>query len=208
MFGRKKDKEVRSVTLFSDLDVGDLVVFKPRDVLPEGVSDETLTVEKVGTYDYFGTLASDFTLGHSSGLKVSASYNSEDETITLGYKMKRSVVLSIFGGSEFGQVFDEDLDSVVLDSNLENVSGDLKPWIADSYTRSVVAGSAYYYDEDRRGNGISSDEDSAENFIYYELEGSNEVSSISVEVWADGETDVFCEITVKSSVVETFLNHG
>ena len=206
MFGRKK-KDARSVTKFSDLGVGDLVVFKAREALPFGVSDETLTVEKVGTYDYARQLVSDFTLTHDSGLRISASYDDDEDMITIAYKLKRSQVLSIFNGDDFAYIFEDESD-YTLEAQTDNISDELAHWVCDSYTPTLVAGSAYYYETDKRASGISADEDESTDFIFYELEGSNEFNSLSIEVWPDGETDVYCEITVKSNVIETFLNHA
>ncbi len=206
MFGRKKKKTARSITQFSELDVGDLIVFKPREILPVGINDETLTVEKVGTYDHNGSLTSDFTLTHSSGERFSAVYNEEEDTVTLGQKISRQEVLSIFDENEFADVFDEG-GSVTLNSILESVTDKRRAWVADTYDRTVAAGVAYYYDDDRRKSGVSQFEDDSLPFTYFELEGSNQHNSLSIEIWDDGETDVFCEVTVKANVVETFLCH-
>ena len=51
MFSRNSKSSVRMVTVFSDLDVGDLVIFKPREILPFVISDETFSVKKVGSYN-------------------------------------------------------------------------------------------------------------------------------------------------------------
>lgn len=208
MFSRKKREQARTVTVFSDLDVGDLVVFKPREVLPEGINDQTLTIEKVGTYDHNGILTPDFTLLHSSGLRFSATYDAEDDAIILGHKMGRSEVLSIFDEDCFADIFDVDKNHVALVPISENISGERRPWIANSYHRTVTAGIAYYYNDDRREPGISRYEDDSLPFTYFELEADNEQKSLSIEIWDDGETDVFCEITVKATVVETFLCRG
>lgn len=208
MFGRKsKQKATRSVSVFSELEVNDLIIFKPREVLPHGVSDDTLTVEKIGGYDYNGSLSTDFTLRHSSGLRFSASYDAEDDTITLGRKLKQSEVLSIFNEDDFADIFEEELGGQRLNADVDNLDSEYQAWIAESYSRAVYAGIAYYYDEDRRSLGISSNEDSSQQFTYFELEGANDRNSLSIEIWEDGETDVFCEVTVKSNVVDTYLCH-
>jgi hypothetical protein len=208
MFGRKKKQPVaRSVSVFSDLHVNDLVIFKPREALPDGISDETLTVERIGTYDYQGELRSDFTLRHASGQRFSAGYDSEQDTITLGRKLKRSEVLTIFDEDDFADVFDSELGQVRLTASVDKLPKELQLWVDQAYERSVSEGIAYYYEADRRELGISAHEDESQQFTYFELEGENDKNSISIEIWADGETDVFCETTVKSNVVDTYLCH-
>jgi hypothetical protein len=208
MFGRKKkERAARSVSSFSDLHVNDLVIFKPREVLPAGISDETLTVEKIGTYDYQGELRSDFTLRHASGQRFSAGYDSDEDTITLGRKLKRSEVLNIFNEDEFADIFDGGLGQVNLRASAESIPDSLQLWIDEAYERSVSEGIAYYYESDRRDVGVSAHEDESQQFTYFELEGENDRNSISIEIWSDGETDVYCETTVKSNVVDTYLCH-
>ena len=208
MFSKNNKSSARMITVFSDLDIGDLVVFKPREILPCGISDETLSLEKVGSYDYGGKLISDFTLLHSSGLRYSAVYNTEEDTITIGNKLRRSEVVSIFDENSFADIFNYEYGDFELCSISKNISHQHRPWVAEAYKRSVTSGIAYYYENDRRRSGVSQYEDHSQPFTYFELEGNNNVNSLSIEVWADGETDVFLEITVKANVVETFLSHA
>ena len=205
MFGKKDKPLARMVTVFSELNIGDLVVFKPREVLPSGISDETLTLDRIESYDYNGKLTPDFTLLHPSGSRYSVTYDCEEDTIPIGNKLKRSEILSIFDPDDFANVFDEGSGCFKLRSISENVSNQRRPWVAEAYERSVIAGIAYYYNEDRRESEISQYEDNSEPFTYFELEGDNDLNSLSIEIWNDGKTDVFCEITVKANVVETFL---
>ncbi|MFT6099341.1 MAG: hypothetical protein ACJAYF_001885 [Arenicella sp.] len=208
MFGRKKkEREARSVSVFSDLQLNDLIVFKPRDVLPNGISDETLTVEKIGAYDFDEDLSADFTLRHASGQRFSAAYDSDENTITFGRKLKRSEVLGIFDEDDFANVFDGGLSQVNLQASVENVPEDLQLWIDESYQRTVADGIAYYYESDRREQGVSAYKDGSQQFTYFELEGGNDRNSLSIEIWSDGETDVYCEVTVKANVVDTYLCH-
>ncbi|MFT5611928.1 MAG: hypothetical protein ACI9WC_000955 [Arenicella sp.] len=207
MFKRTKPP-IRNISKFSELGVGDLVVFKPREALPQGISDETLTVDNVGSYDYSGRLSPDFTLVHSSGERYSAFYEPENDTITLGKKLTRDEVFSLFGEEAFAGVFEESGGRLTLETITDSVRNDLGAWIGESYNRTVTAGIAYYYENDKRTSGVSQHEDESMQFTFFELEASNGKNSLSIEIWGDGETDVYCEVTVKSTVVETFLCHA
>lgn len=213
MFFKRKNKgdTVRVVERFDQLYEGDLVTLKYRQVLPEGLSGETLQVDSVCTYDYAGQLVSDFSLSHSSGLKVNASYNKESDEITFSHKIGHPEIVEIFDGDELAAVFDAQLDSVSLNVRNEQVSQIRSAWVCEHYRRTLCEAQAYYYNDDRREKGVSRYEDDSSPFTYHELEGNSDHHSISIEVWEDGETEFFAEVTVSASAVDAFLpsdKHG
>ncbi len=210
MFFKKKKavESTRTVERFDQLAVGDLVTFKFREVLPEGVCGETLEVESVNTYDYAGQLVSDFTLSHSSSLKVNATFDSDSDTITLAHKIRHPEIIEIFDGDELATIFDPQFDGAELNLRAEAVSDARQAWMCPHYARTLCEAQAYYYNEDRRARGISAYEDDSVPFTYHELEGNSDHHSISIEVWEDGETEFFAEITIATSAVESFLPKG
>ncbi|GAA6138260.1 hypothetical protein NBRC116583_20070 [Arenicella sp. 4NH20-0111] len=209
IFGRKKNIEkTRTVERFDQLHVGDLVAFKFREVLPEGLSGETLSVESVNTYDYAGQLVSDISLSHSSGLKVNATFDADREIITFSHKIRHPEIIEIFDGDELASIFDPDSSPAVLNLRSDAVSADREAWVCERYTRTLCEGQAYYYSEDRRESGISSYEDDSTPFTYHELEGSSDHHSLSIEIWEDGETEFFAEISVSLTAVESYLTSG
>jgi len=205
-FKKKKTAPTRTVESFSDLHIGDLIILKFREVLPQEISGETLTVESVNTYDYMGELVSDFVLSHSSGININASFDREERSITFSHKIKHPEIIQIFDGDQLAGVFDGGLEDAGLDLREDNVSEQRQGWVCEHYTRTLCEGQAYYYDEDRRSKGISQyDDDGSVPFTYHELDGNSDNHSISIEVWEDGETEFFAEVTVSESAVESFL---
>ncbi len=205
MFFKKEKVPTRTVERFDQLHQGDLVAFKYREILPEGISGETLMVEGVNTYDYAGELVSDFALTHSSGLKVNASYNAESDTITFAHKIRHPEIIEIFDGDELAAIFDPEESQAQLGLRADTVGEVRAPWVCDHYTRTLCEAQAYYYNEDRRDRGISAYEDESVPFTYHELDGSSDHHSISIEVWEDGETEFFAELTIPATAVESFL---
>jgi len=208
-FKKKKEVELtRTVERFDQLHKGDLVTFKFREALPEGISGETLTVESVNTYDYAGELVSDFALSHSSGLKVNAIYEVDSDSVTLSHKIRHPEIIEIFDGDELAGVFDAELQGVELNLRTDMVDQQRTAWVCEHYTRTLCEAQAYYYNEDRRGKGISTYEDNSVPFTFHELDGSSDHHSISIEVWEDGETEFFAEVTVSTTAIESFLPSG
>ncbi len=205
---KKKIAPTRTVENFGQMKEGDLVTFKFREALPQGLSGETLEVTKVNTYDYAGELVADFSLSHSSGLKVNATFDESTETITFADKIRHPEIIEIFDGDELAAVFDPDAGGVQLHIRAESVVDQRSPWVCLQYTRTLCEAQAYYYEEDRRERGISAYEDESTPFTYHELEGNTDHHSLSIEVWEDGETEFFAEVTVSASSVESFLPKG
>ena len=205
-FKKKKSPPTRTIDNFSQLQIGDLVILKYREVLPAGVSGETFTVKSVSTYDYMGQAVADFVLSHSSGLKINACYDSDEEYITFSHKLKHPEIIEIFDGDQLAAIFDPEAEFAGLDLRVEAVSDERRGWLCEKYARTLCEGQAYYYEDDRREIGISKyDDDGSTAFTYHELEGDSDHHSISIEVWEDGETEFFAEVSVSESAVDAFL---
>lgn len=208
-FKRKKSTTpTRTVERFDQLHNGDLVTLKFREALPEGLSGETLSVDSVNTYDYAGELVSDFALSHASGLKVNATYDVDSDSITFSHKIRHPEIIEIFNGDELAAVFDPEFEGAGLTLREDAVDPRRAEWTCARYSRTLCEAQAYYYNEDRRDRGISAYEDESTPFTYHELEGDSDHHSISIEVWEDGETEFFAEVTVSATAVDSFLPNG
>ena len=207
MFSKKKGvtSSFRTVKRFDQLRACDLVTFKYRQILPQGISGETLHVDSVGTYDYGGEVVADFRLSHSSGIRVNAIYDAENDEVTLSSKIAHSEIIEMFDDDDLARVFDPTLDRVKLSLNSEETKLSRKPWVCAKYQRTVCEGMAYYYAEDRREQGVSKFEDESMPFMYFELKGDSDHHALSIEVWEDGETEFFADLTVAASVVDVYL---
>lgn len=208
-FNKKKSTPTRTVENFAQLMVGDLVTLKFRQALPEGLSGESLRVQSVNTYDYAGTLVSDFMLSHSSGLRVNATYDPSQDLITFSHKLKHPEIIEIFDGDQLALIFDAQVPLASLDLRADAVSAERAAWVCDRYTRRLCDAQGYYYEEDRREQGLSDyEDDGSVAFNYHELDGDTEHHSMSIEIWEDGETEFFVEVSVSSSAVDAYFPKG
>jgi len=156
MFFKKKETQAtRTINDFRQLQVGDLISFKFREVFPDIISGETLSVESINTYDYMGELVSDFVLSHSSGFRVNATYDSEQKYITLSHKIGHPEIIEIFDGDQLATIFDPEQEPAELELRPEAVSDKRKAWVCERYTRTLCEAQGYYYNKDRRGLGVS-----------------------------------------------------
>ncbi len=167
-----------------------------------------MSVDEINTYDYAGELVCDFSLSHASGLKVNATYDVDSDTITFSHKIRHPEIIEIFDGDELAAIFDPEADNAGLTLRESAVDSRRSEWVCSNYTRTLCEAQAYYYNEDRRDRGISAYEDESTPFTYHELQGDSDHHSISIEVWEDGETEFFAEVTISASSVESFLPNG
>ena len=201
-FRKNTDQEQRKVNHPNDLQIGDMIDFKPRSIIPPELHNVTLTVKSIHTYQYSERTVTEFMLETDTG-KISmccADYD-DGEWITIGKVISRPKVLDLFNADDFALLFDPD---EYADLQVNKIDESLEGWVANSYHQSKQSSSGYFYDHDRRNRGISKFMDDSEEFMLIESEGSPDDYSISVEIWENGETDVYLEVSFPVSHIENY----
>lgn len=212
MFGlfKKKEKELRSLKHFKELQVKDLVTFKPRSTIPDTLQAQTLTVTAVQGYQYDDGIAAEFVLEMADGSVFTAmcSDDEDGDNITLSKKLSRAMVSELFEEGQLGSLFEEG-DNNRLDIIEGHQSETLQGWLPSHYLRTIFMATAYFYKEDRRLLGASDyADDGSEELRYSELEGNDDVYSLNIEVWDGGETDIFVQKTIPHHAISDLWPHG
>lgn len=206
----KKDKTApRKLDHPKDLIAGDLLTFKPRSIVPESLQSETLSVVEVTSYQYSEGLVPEFVVRTPAGdtFTMQCSEEEDGEYITLAKELSRDQVLELFDGDAFSELFGESFAEFA--TNMDNVPEELKSWVGEGYRQSVKEGVAFFYDEDRRSKGVSQyEDDDSEELRFHECEGSPDDYSLNVEIWEDGSTDVYVEVSMPINVIEEMWPNG
>ena len=64
----------------------------------------------------------------------------------------------------------------------------------------------YFFDRDCRGETLSQyEDDDSEELRYHECEDASGRFGLTVEVWADGDTEVSLDVNVPPDVIESML---
>lgn len=208
-FKRKKPKPARNLDHPRDLVTGDMITLKERSIVPDELQGATLTVEKVQAYQYSDGLAPEFVLRLPTGQTYTAMCVDEEdgELMVLSKELTRKDVATLFDAEEFGGLFGESFPEVHV--NKDAVKAELRAWVGDSYFQSIKEAGAYFYNEDRRAVGASSyADDGGEELRFHECDGSPDQFSLNVEIWEDGETDVFAQISLPLNVIEAMWPNG
>ncbi len=200
-FKKSKD-EVRKLNHPRDLQKGDMLTFKPRSIVPKNLQEQTLTVEQVQAYQYSEGLVPEFVLRTTKGETFTAQIAEEEEGeyLILAKKLSHVQVVSVFKQDEFGEVFGDNFAQVTV--NQGAVTEEIAPWIGEKYFQTVKEGVGFFYNEDRREKGVSDYVDDSEELRFHECEGSPDHFSLNIEIWEDGSTDVYAELSLPLNVIE------
>lgn len=205
----KGEKKARLLDHPKQLRVGDMLTLKPRSIVPEHLQGETLTVEQVQSYQYSEGLVPEFVVRSTSGetLSLQVAEEEEGEYLTLAKKLSHAQVVSIFDQAGFSEVFGENYAKFAV--NHDSVDEAVAPWLGNKYFQSVKEGVAYFYNEDKRQAGVSEyEDDGSEELRYHECEGEPDDYSLNIEIWEDGSTDVYAELSMPINVIEEMWPNG
>ncbi|WP_395373847.1 hypothetical protein [Marinicella sp. W31] len=200
---RKKDtQDERKVNHPNDLQIGDMIDFKPRSIIPPDLHGVTLIVKSINTYQYAERTVTEFMLAtDTENISMCCAEYDDGEWVTIGKEVSRAQVLDLFNADDFALLFDPD---EYANLQVNKVDETLDGWVADSYHQSKQSSNGYFYDHDRRSQGTSNFEGDSEEFMLIESEGSPDDYSISVEIWENGETDVYLEVSFPASHIENY----
>jgi len=209
IFNKDKHQVQRSLTQPEELQKGDIVVLKERRALPSELQGQQLEVTHVGTYQYSDGMQKELTLRSvdNKTYYLSVDDNDGDPLLCFAIKIPMNLVLEIFDEDEFAALWEH--GSASLHTN-ENKPEEYTAWLSSDYKQTVNNGEGYFYDRDCSDDAPSSfQDDDGEEFRFHECTSMiNSNYSLSVEIWEDGETDVFLEVATATDVIAELWPHG
>ncbi|MGL1932233.1 MAG: DUF4178 domain-containing protein [Desulfotalea sp.] len=203
-FFRKKEKTViRKLETPQDLQVGDIIKFKPRSILPPQVQGKQFEVTGVGTYQYHQQLSKELQLRDENDEIIFLAIEEEDGKIELALSLKisRKITLGLFNEDQFSELWDEEFPTL----QIQNALPELEGWISDNYHQTTKMAEAYYYNRDCSQKPPSKHvDDDGDELRYHECTAEDDSYSLSVEIWADGSTDVSLVVYTPLEMIEDF----
>ena len=204
-FGRSAEPG-RTLASPGDLRAGDLLTFKHRLSLPPNVQGQTFEVSRVGTYQYEDGMYPQLTLDGAEAGRIYLGFKASDAAeLCLSKAAPRKDVRRLFSEDAFGALWEEDFADLQVAEQLAAYDG----WLADSYSQVKKWSEGYFYDRDCRGEKLSNfQDDDAEELRYHECEDATGRFGLTVEVWADGETEVTLDVNCPADVVDAMWPGG
>ena len=194
VFKKNNKPERRKLTQVNQLLVGDIVVLTDSFALSEVLRGQQLQVTAINSYEYENGTQLEWTLQGSNELLIFLSLEVDDTTeLKFSLKIEREDVAALFDLDDFAEIFEEP-GQAFLDRKTDNAL--TTSWSSAQYQQSVFAKVGYFHRKDHRSENLSAYEgkDSGEQFELYALYNEDQSKGIDVEVWQDGDTDVFLTI--------------
>ena len=193
-FKKVFNKEVqtqRKLTHVNQLLVGDIIVLTDSFALPQVLRAQQFQVTAVNSYEYEHNTQTEWTLQGTDALSLFLSLEIDDTTeLKFSLKIEHDDVETLFDLDDFSQIFDEPGQAFL---NRQSDNDTTATWSSAQYQQSTFAKVGYFHRKDHRSEEISTyeGEGCGEQFELYTLYNEDQSKGIDVEVWQDGDTDVF-----------------
>jgi len=203
LFGKKESKPLRNLDSVMDLQVGDIIKFKPRTALPAEVQGMQCEVKGVATYQYDGELSKELQLlsEDNKTFYLAIEENDGSPELALSLKISRNVVLTLFDEDQFAELWQEGYPEL----EVREVPGHLQGWLSNHYKQETKEAEAYYFNYDCSQKEASRfQDDDSQELRYHECIAEDERYGLSVEIWADGTTDVALVVYTPLEMIAEF----
>lgn len=188
---KKEKEEQRKLTHTSELKVNDIILLSDSFGLPEILRGQELQVSAINSYEYENKVDTEWVLQGTNNIQIFLTLDVDDETyLKFSLKIQHNDVETLFDLSEFSKVFDEP-GNAFLDKQADTTN--TSSWSSEQYQQQTYAQVGYFHRKDNRVESLSDYEgkDAGEQFELYALFDKDETRGIDIEVWQDGDTEVF-----------------
>jgi hypothetical protein len=133
----------------------------------------------------------DYPFGENSQLENRFVVDIDDETyLKFSLKIEHEDVETLFNLEHFATIFDEP-GNAFLDRQTD--TSNTSQWSSEQYQQQTYSQVGYFHRKDNRVESLSAYEgkDAGEQFELYALFDKEDTRGIDIEVWQDGDTEVF-----------------
>jgi hypothetical protein len=191
----KSANEQRKLSSASDLKINDIIVLSDSFALPEKLRGQQFQVTAVNSYEFEQNTQTEWQLKNNQNDSIYLTLDVDDEVyLKFSLEIEQNDVEQLFGVDEFAIVFDENsYENNPAFLARQQDSELTKQWTSEQYQQSVFAQVGYFHRKDHRSENLSAyqGKDSGEQFELYQLLDQEQSRGIDIEVWDDGDTDVF-----------------
>ncbi|MCO4797832.1 MAG: hypothetical protein KC484_01355 [Colwelliaceae bacterium] len=187
----KKEENARQVNKPNDLLKGDIIVLTDSFALPETLRTQQFQVTAINSYEYEHRVDTEWVLTGNDDTELYLTLDIDDKTyLKFSLKIQHQDVESLFDLDDFSTIFDEPGEAFLTrQSDNAFTSG----WTSEQYQQTIFSNVGFFHRKDHRSENLSAyeGEDSGEQFELYQLLDKEQSKGIELEVWHDGDTDIF-----------------
>ncbi|MEW6990892.1 hypothetical protein AADZ91_09405 [Colwelliaceae bacterium 6441] len=187
----KKEENARQIKKVNDLLVGDIIVLTDSFALPEKLRSQQFQVTAVNSYEFEHRVDTEWVLTGSDDTELFLTLDIDDKIyLKFSLKIQHQDVESLFDLESFSTIFDEPGEAFLTRQTDSPLSDG---WTSEEYQQSIFSSVGYFHRKDHRSESLSAYEgkDSGEQFELYQLLDKEQSRGIELEVWQDGDTDIF-----------------
>ena len=187
----KEAQTQRKLTHVNQLLVGDIIVLTDSFALPKALQGQQFQVTAVNSYEYEQNTQTEWSLQGNNDVALFLTLDIDDSTeLKFALKIEHDDVETLFDLDNFSQIFDEPGQAFL---NRQNDNDVTTTWSSEQYQQSIFAKVGYFHRKDHRSEDLSAyeGEGSGEQFELYTLYNQDQSRGLDIEVWQDGDTDVF-----------------
>lgn len=189
-----KEENVRKLNKADDLLKGDIILINDSFGLPEALRGQRFEVIEVNCYEFEFETQTEWVLRGEGDQQLYLSLDKDDKVyLKFAIKLSHFDVESLFNLDDFAVIFEPDQSAEL---NKQADTSLTQGWTSDYYRQSKFATVGFFHRKDNRTEKLSQYEGDGqgEQLEQYTLFDENEDKGIDIEVWSDGETDVFLTI--------------
>jgi len=190
-FSNKSTAAPRKLSQVNQLLVGDIIVLTDSFALPESLRKQEFQVKAVNSYEFEHSTQTEWALLGGDDTEIFLSLAVDDiSELKFSLKIAHEDVESLFDLEHFGEIFDEP-GQAFLDKKTDTALS--LGWTSEQYQQNTFAKVAYFHRKDHRTETLSSFEGSeaGEQFELYALFNKEQSNGIDIEVWQDGDTEIY-----------------
>jgi hypothetical protein len=199
LFNKKEDE--RQVNSAEELKIKDIIVLTDSFALPESLRTQQFQVSAINCYEFENKTETEWVLQGENNLELYLTIENDDQTyLKFALKIQHEDIESLFDLDEFATIFDEPGQAFL---ERKSDSG----WSSSQYQQRVFAKVGYFHRKDNRTESLSAYEgnEAGEQFELYSLLDEEQSRGIDIEVWQDGETDLFITLyRPTSDIIDIF----
>ncbi|MFB0981333.1 MAG: hypothetical protein QMC62_10515 [Alteromonadaceae bacterium] len=201
----KKQADERQVNSAEELKIKDIIVLTDSFALPEALRTQQFQVSAINCYEFESNTQTEWVLQGENNLELYLTIEKDDQTfLKFALKIQHKDIETLFDLDELATVFDEPGEAFLerkADSSL--TSG----WSSSQYQQQVFSKVGYFHRKDNRTESLSAYEgnESGEQFELYSLLDEEQSRGIDIEVWQEGDTDLFITLyRPTSDIIDIF----
>lgn len=186
-----KEEAPRQLTQVENLLKGDVIALSDSFALPENLRQQEFIVDSVSSYEYERDVQTEWVLKGGNNIELYLSLDSDDQVyLKFALKVSHDDIATLFDLDAFAEIFNDPGNAFLTKKEDSALT---QGWTSPEYQQNTFAKVGYFHRKDHRTEELSAFEgkESGEAFELYTLLDENQGRGIELEVWEDGDTDVF-----------------